>query len=528
MNWIPAPTLKQMLHDGDEMCLLDVREAGQHGAGHPFLAVPCPYSRLELLVERLLPRKTVRIVLLDGGDGLSARAHRRLDDLGYSHVMTLEGGVAAWKAAGFELFSGTHVPSKAFGEFVESTCHTPLISAGELKGMMDRGENVIVVDGRPKEEYVQYSIPGGICCPNGELPLRIREIAPDPDTTIVVNCAGRTRSIIGAQSLIHAAVPNPVRALENGTMGWSLAGFDREHGAKRHFPKAIPERGLADDRILADRLATNHGIERVTRDTLEHWRNDPDGTLYHLDVRTKEEFEDAHVVGAIHAPGGQLIQATETWIGVRGARVVLTDDGGSRAVMTASWLRQMGYDAYVLRNAVDSCPVKTSSGQHQQHETLPTVSPEDALKLVTQGRAEMLDVRSSMKHRQAHPCGAKWATRSRLEADSRNSAEISILLADDSGVAALAADDLREAGIDKIYLLSGGLEAWRDAGLPIEESASSPSDEECIDYLFFVHDRHRGNLDAARTYLSWETGLPKRLDARERALFRPIAGPYSG
>ena len=66
--------------------------------------------------------------------------------------------------------------------------------------------------------------------PGAELVLRVRDIAPSPDTTIVVNCAGRTRSIIGAQSLINAGIPNKVVALRNGTMGWHLAGFTCDKG----------------------------------------------------------------------------------------------------------------------------------------------------------------------------------------------------------------------------------------------------------------------------------------------------------
>ena len=59
---------------------------------------------------------------------------------------------------------------------------------------------------------------------------------PDPDTLVVVNCAGRTRSIIGCQSLSNAGIPNRVVALKDGTMGWDLAGFECERGATRVAP----------------------------------------------------------------------------------------------------------------------------------------------------------------------------------------------------------------------------------------------------------------------------------------------------
>jgi cystathionine beta-lyase len=97
-------------------------------------------------------------------------------------------------------------------------------------------------------------------------------------------------------------------------------------------------------------------------------------------------------------------------------------------------------------------------------------------------------------------------------------------LADDPTVAALAAIDLTAAGAQDIRILAGGFEAWRNAGLPVESSPDRPSDADCIDFLFFTHDR-QSNPDAARQYLAWETGLLDQLDEQERGVFRPVQGP---
>ena len=217
MQRITPATLKTWLHDGAEIALLDTREHGEYGQAHPFHAIPLPYSRMELDIHRLVPRMATRIVLFDdGASGVAERAGARLAALGYTALHILDGGTAAWRAAGNTLFAGVNVPSKTFGEMVEETYHTPHIGAAELAARQARGDNLVVLDGRPIDEYRKMTIPGSICCPNGELALRIAAIAPDPATTIVVNCAGRTRSIIGAQTLRHFGVPNPVRALENG------------------------------------------------------------------------------------------------------------------------------------------------------------------------------------------------------------------------------------------------------------------------------------------------------------------------
>jgi rhodanese-related sulfurtransferase len=209
---IDAPTLKAWLSDGGEIALFDVREHGQYGTGHPFFSVPLPYSRFEIELPKLAPNAAVRAVLCDGGDGVAGRAAARAAALGYRDVSILAGGAKAWGEAGYTLYAGVNVPSKVLGELVEHRRHTPRVSAQDVVSMRAAKENFVIVDGRPFAEYRKMNIPGGICCPNGELVLRIRGIAPDPNTKIVVNCAGRTRSIIGAQTLIDFGVR--VRARE--------------------------------------------------------------------------------------------------------------------------------------------------------------------------------------------------------------------------------------------------------------------------------------------------------------------------
>jgi rhodanese-related sulfurtransferase len=339
MEWLSPVEVKRLLTGGGEISFLDVREHGQYGEGHPFFAVPLPYSRLEVDALRLLPCKTVPVVLLDNGDGVAERAARRLASLGYQNLAAVDGGAPGWGAAGYTLFKGVNVPSKAFGEMVEHARHTPSVTAAELKAMQDRGENFVLLDGRTVAEYKKMNIPGGIACPNAELGHRLQWLVPDDETPIVINCAGRTRSIMGAQSLIDLGFRNPVRALENGTQGWLLAGFELEHGADRLYPGELEEAALAKSRERAATFMAARDIPVVDMPTLRQWQDDADRSLYLLDVRTAMEFARGHFPGAVHAPGGQLVQATDQWVAVRGARIVLMDDTGLRAAITAHWLR---------------------------------------------------------------------------------------------------------------------------------------------------------------------------------------------
>src|SRR5436305_2580423 len=345
---LDARALRAMLVDGAELALLDVREERIFSESHLLFARSVPLSRLELSMARLVPRLATRIVLVDAADGLAERAAGVLAQAGYTDLYILDGGIAAWEAAGYELFSGVHVPSKAFGEFVEHESQTPSISAQELHDLMQSGADMVILDSRPYDEYSNVSIPTSIDVPGAELVLRVHDIAPKPETLVVVNCAGRTRSIIGAQSLINAGVPNKVVALRNGTMGWSLAGFTPDSGKDNRAPQ-VSHGALAWSKAAAESVARKLDIRSIDEAALARFRADGSRTLYVFDVRDPAEYAAGHVAGALSAPGGQLVQATDQYAGTLHARIVLVDDKEARAVMTASWLRQMGWrDIYVL------------------------------------------------------------------------------------------------------------------------------------------------------------------------------------
>jgi rhodanese-related sulfurtransferase len=132
----------------------------------------------------------------------------------------------------------------------------------------------------------------------------------------------------------------------------------------------------------------------------------------------------------------------------------------------------------------------------------------------------VFDLRASMNFRKAHIPGSRWTIRPRIAAAAGSAQGTIVLVADDANVAHIAATDLIEAGISDLRLLDGGLAAWTRAGHAISASADAPPDAECIDYLFFVHDRHAGNHEAMKQYLAWETGLIAQLDREDKALFR--------
>lgn len=523
---IDPATLAEWLSDGEEIALLDLREKGLYGEGHAFFASNVPYSQLELLIERLVPRRGVRIVLA-GEEASDLAGARRLADLGYRAVYRLEGGVRAWFEAGHAAFASVHAPSKAFAEVVERRSGTPEITATELKRLLDGEADVVVLDSRTAEEFARRHVPGARSCPGAELVYRFADLAPSPETYVVVSCAGRTRGLIGAQALIDAGVPNRVAALSGGTQGWRLAGYQLASGPASGSGEASEEaRQIALAR--AEALARRHRIRRISGQELDVWRAEADRTLYLFDVRAPAEYEAGHLPGSWSVPGGQLIQGLDAWAATRGARIVLFDERSVRAIMTAHWLQQMGWEVAVLSEPPLDAVLETGRTPISKPApaVAPVVSAAEAARLLSEGAAA-LSTDASADYRQAHPSAALWVNRSRLAAidDVIRTAKSLVLFGEDVDRSQLVARDIAEAFPETVIsVVAGGPEEWRAAGLPIVSSADSPPDSDRVDFLFWLHDRHAGNAESSQAYLAWELDLPRQIGSPEAAGFRIFSG----
>jgi rhodanese-related sulfurtransferase len=516
---VDTATLTDWLLDGDELAVLDAREQGVFLDSHLFHAACIPLSQLELLLPVRVPRLDTRIVWCDDGTaGLAARAARRAVELGWSECAVLDGGTAAWAAGGGELYAGVNVPSKAFGEYVEHTYGTPRMPASEVKSLLDSKANIVILDSRPIQEFRNMSIPTGTDCPGAELVHRVKEIVTDPETLVVVNCAGRTRSIIGSQSLINAGLANRVVALENGTMGWELAGFQVDRGREAHAPEpSLSSRVWAESAAAA--VGARFGVEQITHGELADWQADTSRTTYLLDVRTPDEYLAGHLPGSTNAPGGQLVQATDEYVATRNARLVLVDDNGVRATMTASWLRQMGWhDAVVLGRALDGRQLETGLPARRSVGPAPTIKVSELADRLATGAESLaiLDIGTSLKYRnKGHLPGAWWGVRSRLDEARAAIGKVAtlVLTSTDGQLAKLAVADAR---LDwpgaEVLALAGGTKGWRHAGHEMEPGFTRPTTEpNDVWYKPYDHD-DEVVAQHMRDYLTWEIALVEQLD----------------
>jgi rhodanese-related sulfurtransferase len=511
---ISAADLAALMASSTPHAVLDVRERAAFQRGHIFRATSLPRRLLEFRVPALVTARRTPMVVYDEDGTLSALGASTLRQMGYDHVRILDGGFSGWRQAGRPTAQGVNTPSKVFGERVLHDLRTPEITPRELEKRMVGGDDMVIVDTRTPEEYARACIPGAWSVPGGELVLRIGELVERPQTTIVVHCGGRTRSYLGAESLRRMRLPNPIVAVKNGTMGWDLAGLKLERGASRWAPSPSPASRTRAAGV-AERVAKEEGVPFVSPDELTQlWGRRDREPVYILDVRTSEEYAREHVAGAVWAPGGQAVQATDEYIAVHAAAVILTCDDEARSVMTAAWLRRMGLPHVSVlagglpawkeaEGAVDvGHPPTIPWGYERAQRSVTTVPPaplrDDAL---------VLDVDASDVYSRGHVPGAGWLCRSRLEVriavvapDKRGPI---VVCCSDGTHSTLAAETLGALGYSSLSVLAGGTRAWAQAGLPLESGPTRLLDE-TDDVVLKPYDKGRPSMEA---YLRWEEAL---------------------
>jgi rhodanese-related sulfurtransferase len=517
-----AAEVAAMLDDGRDIAFLDVREIVPFGTGHPLLATHLALGHIECKIAGLVPRRDTRVIVTDGGEGLSTVAAHRLARLGYTNVAVLAGGAPAWAAAGLALFPEIEVPSKGFGDCVAHHARPTFIKPHELERAIASGEDWVLIDSRPRQAYQAGNIPGSIDAPAGQMLRCFDDLVRHPTTQVVVNCMSRTRGILGGTSLVAAGVPNEVYVLWNGTRGWLLEGLVLERGATRFATAPSPQA-----RERASNLARRAGIRSIDRATLQQWRDDTAQTTYIFDVRDRDEYEAGHLAGARNAPEGALVMSPDHYMGTQNARCVLVEDDTVRATIAALWLSQMGRcTPYILDDASrDGALTETGLELRQilwlDSAPISTMTPQALAALMRHANPQIIDVGNSAAYVLSHVPGARWCLRSALArtlASTATSGSPLVLTSADGVMAQLAASDLAESGCADVLVLEGGNAAWCGTGLtPASWPAHLLSPR---DGLWLASSERPGDVRAnVMAYLNWETSL---LAAIERGGYEPF------
>jgi rhodanese-related sulfurtransferase len=519
MNTISPGELADLMNSDGLYAVFDVRERGEFNQGQIPYGTSLPRSQIEFRIAELVPNRKIAIVVYDEGGERAALATQTLAECGYRSVSVLEGGLNEWRKQGRPIGSGVNVPSKAFGETVQHERRIPEITPQELLRLKDSASDLVILDMRTPEEYARFCIPGGVNVPGGDVILWAEELRRRPEKTVVVNCAGRTRSIIGTAALRRLGLDN-VRALKNGTMGWVLAGFDLEPNPNRESSLAsVASRERAT--ALALRLAEEEGIPGISASELKRICEKRDeGVTYLIDVRSESEYRSGHMPGSPNVPGGQAVQRADDFIAVRNAKIVFISNESARAVMTAYWYRQMGFrDVRVLSGGLaawrrDGGSVTTGAENHEPlgleeaKKSVRLLTPSDANMLLKRSSLLTLDVGSSLEFEAAHLPGARWMSRGWLElklpGHVSDRAQAILISCPDGMHSIFAARALAKCGYDNVYVLDGGVRAWIAAGFPAERGLSS-----CLTETndVVLSPSIKGNKEDMQRYLDWELKL---------------------
>ena len=516
--------LRDLLDGNARFALIDVRDPGEYNSSHIPGASLIPRRLLEFQMAAAAPCKTASLVLCDDDGRRSALAAQTLEAIGYTQVSVLAGGINWWVSQDQPTEWGSNVPSKDFGERMEVVHNVPEIEATTLHQWIEERKKLVILDTRTPEEYQRFCIPGGRSVPGGELAMHITDItdALDPDTTVVVNCAGRTRSIIGTRALQRMGVSNVV-GLKNGTSGWVLAGYELETGADRIDLPTVSERGLAAAEAYARRAAAEDGVRFLSAEALrEMVSRQAQDNVYLVDVRKREEYLAGHIPGFTWFPGGQVVQRSDDVAVVKNTPIVFACDGFARSTLVASWYRQMGIDeVYAVEGGTQAwtdagLELETGDteapvlGLEEAKAGVRLVSPKE---LNDSSGGVTIFVDTSQDFSRGHVPGARWVSRGWLElqvGDAVPGLETPVTVTCmDGRLSVLSAATLTQMGYRNVSVLDGGMAAWRSAGLDVETGLTGIT-RPPADVVYSGPDRNYAEM---MHYLRWETALGEKYQA---------------
>jgi rhodanese-related sulfurtransferase len=498
--------------------VVDLRPSLPYVEGHIPGSIHVERATLEQRLPVVVPHMAVTTVLVDGEGERAPADARWLQQLGYTDVRVLAGGYAAYEAAGLPVVAavdGVHATafntaSKRFGEEVEHRFDPPRLSPDAVA---ERAEELTIIDVRNPPEYDAYgTLPGSINIEGVDVAL-YAEAARRDDEPLVLHCAGRTRSIM-ATATLQALGVEEVYELENGTMGWQLAGHQLATGQERPTGLTVAPGHRAQLRARVEELLAETAVEWIDAAELDATiaERATDTAVYCIDVRPEAAAAAGTHPAARSIAGGQLLQTTESEIGVRAGQIILLSDSHIRAGITAYWLAEMGYPAVAVVRGGLAAWTDAGGEPTPPQPPAPLAVDTSAVEVVAPRAVEasaaetVLDCRSRAAYAAGHIPGAVWVGRYHLEESLQDRDSAVVLVDAGDGVAAMAVAQVASVGPDRapeLRVVEGGMPAWVAAGnTPTADAATYAWPDETA-----VPKPYAQGTAAMRAYLAWEEAL---------------------
>ena len=490
---------------GTSFALIDSRERRDYVAGHWFGSTNIPLSLFSTRLGYLLQEPDFPIHFLDWQDKASAEAIHQLKAIGFRNITIHNTQKPAMMGRGF--VKGEYVWSKAFGEVVAHEIDLPEVTP---KQYLADYQDAQLFDVRPTAEYQDFTLPKSQSLPNSLLLANVQALK-DTGKMSLLHCAGRTRSIIGAFTLMASGYDGPFAVFRGGTQAWQLDGYEREHDANRLFA-ADHE---ASDAVAGFLRRWQIPATRVTSDGLGAFVDDHKTELL-FDVSDDGATGQPLAHGVIKISGTNLIQQTDRSIARYHVPVILFDQGsGSRAAFAAFWLRCMGFSVTIAYLEAPITTAKTIANTVTSHiasnnanNNASSVTPFAAtqLDIWQKDKIALYDFRPSKAFISGHIANSHWQNIGAILAQTPADKPIAII-ADRSEQGRMIADCLIRHGWQ-----IAGLYLWDDADFDITMLAKGGLDLPVDESALFA-GRHHGVLQDARDYLAWEEDLPTEIDA---------------
>ena len=472
-------------------CLIDCRERRDYVHGHWFGSNNIPLSILPIRLPFLCSDQDFPIYFLDWGDAASVVALRLIEKLGYQNVTPQKTTQPTEPVVGY--VQGEYVWSKAFGEIV---AHQSDILEVTPQQYMTDYQHAQLVDVRPAGEYNRFTLPSSVNLPNSLLLANMEQLGHNADM-VLLHCAGRTRSIIGAHTIKAAGYRGDFGIFRGGTQAWEIDGFTREHGANRTIGENI-ESAESVANFLKQWQIPSTQIQPTEISAFIETKSD------HLMFDVSDDTANGVLVGEniIKVSGTNLVQQTDRSIARYHLPILLIDNAsGSRAAFAAYWLSRMGFCVKIVIVDADNLhfsPQKNNDVQKKSDQRL-------IEKWVSSG-TQIFDFRVSSEFASCHIVSSRWQNIS-LMLDQKPDMGMIGIIAPCHKTGDMVFDILTDIGwkIDGIYV-------WQDQ--PLDPNILSSTElmfdqnKTPIDKSALFAGRHFGILKDAQDYLAWEEDLP--------------------
>lgn len=479
----------ELYKKNNPFALIDVRERKEYVEGHWFGSVNIPLSELWRQLSNMIPWKGFPIYVLAFDD---IKFDQIFKNQGYTNVHILQCSEPKREVTGF--VRGEYSWSKAFGEIL---CHCSDFRELGPEQLAHDHRQFNLYDVRPFAEYCEFTLPGSQNLPNSNIlgSLKFLQRSKKP---AVLHCAGRTRSILGACTLIAAGYAADFYVFRGGTQAWQLSGRERIYGASNIVSNE--QQGQSEIISLIERWEIEISCVHNKNDLTERINSNP--ALY-FDVSNDDVQRDLSSIIKI-VSGTNLVQQTDTSIACYHTPVVLIDNGTcSRAAFAAFWLKMMGYDASIInRLDLDEPEEKNQKKARKKIASVP-------LEFAT----PIYDFRRSNDFERGTHKNAIWANVSSIISNAAVNKRISVIVYNEAHLkfVELILSEMQTRISDAFY--------W-DCEDACEHFIAPEKITDPCDRSSLFADRHKGNLEHSKAYLAWEEELPDQIDTLVKDLWQ--------